>query len=194
MKRRAILSILGLSCASALIGCGPPWRVMMQANPDPFLGQSTFAVLPIDFTGLVVGSKPEQVYLAEKDADQQRSFLADKAAINEEFAKALMATAHDEGLTVVPATGPQSAPFMIRPYVSYVEGGFYVGVAAAPSEVRMTLRITTPDGRVLDEIAVNHKTGAGITRPSSGQRLRDDGEGLGEIVAKYLKTRVAPGS
>lgn len=197
MRHQILLSMCMLVFAALLIGCGSQWAVVTQASPNPFAGQRHFAVLPIDYTGLRVGEKFEAEYLSEKDADQQQSFIQDKVALNEEFAKALINASRDEGINVVPATGPAAAPFMIRPHVDFVEPGTYVVVASAPSEVRMTLQITMPDGRVLDEILLKHSTdsrsgfsiGGVSLNPSSGGRLRKDGEGLGELVAEYLKSR-----
>jgi hypothetical protein len=191
MHRRSLL--LALTFGAALVGCGPPWHVIRQAAPDPFLGQRRFSVLPIDFGGLRIGNKPEEVYLAEKDAKQQASFAEDKAALNEQFLQKLVLHGHELGLDIVPATGPADAPFLIRPSVQFIEPGFYVGVAASPSHVEMMVRITAPDGKVLDEIAIDHGTQSGMVNPSSGQRLRSDGAGLGAGVAGYLATRVSPG-
>jgi hypothetical protein len=195
MNRRTLLAAVVVSVVSFLLmGCGPHWRVMSQASPDPFMNQKRFAVLPIDYAGLRIGDKGEVEYLAGKDDDSRKSFVGDKVGVNEEFAKALIGKAGELGLQVVPATGPTDAPFLIRPSIAWLEPGFYVGVASAPSRIRMTVRITTPDGRILDEIELEHATGAGITTPASGTRLRHDGEGLGTVTAEYLQSRVTPGS
>ncbi|APR84583.1 Hypothetical protein A7982_09932 [Minicystis rosea] len=188
-----------MALGALAMGCAPTWHVVAQAAPDPFLNQRRFAVSPIDFSGLHVGGKTEAQYLSEKDAKQQASFIEDKAALNDKFLEELRASAHGAAIEVVPATGPSDAPFIIRPSVTFVEPGFYVGVASGASQVEMTVRITTPDGRVLDEIALAHGTDSrsgfsvgGISlNPSSGGRLRKDGEALGNIVGAYLKTRVS---
>jgi hypothetical protein len=178
--------------AFALTGCSPPWVVVMQTTPDPFVNAPKFSVLPTDFTGLTIGEKPEAVYLGEKDAGQQQSFLGDKAGINEEFVNALIKQAREAGIEVVLASGPADAPFVIHPSIQWVEPGYFAGVVGAPSQTRMKLQITAPDGRVLDEILMRHMTGASFIYASSGGRLRKDGQGLGEWSAKYLKTRVHP--
>jgi hypothetical protein len=190
MNRRTLLSAIVVTAAStALAGCGPSWLIHLQATPDPFVNQKAFAVLPIDYAGLTIGDKPEPEYLAGKTPDQQESFKTDKAALNEEFLRELSQHADEQGVHVVPATGPDSAPFLIHPSVAWLEPGYYVGVASRPSEVRMLVRITTPDGKVLDEIAIKSNS-RGF---ASGTRLRNDGNVLGRIAAAYLKTRVAPG-
>jgi hypothetical protein len=203
MDRRSFVAIGALAVGAALVGCGPSWQVVVQAAPDPFVGQRRFSVLPIDYAGLMIGRKPEPVYLSEKDAKQQASFVEDKAALNDRFLETLRAVSHETGVDVVPATGPADAPFQIRPSVAFIEPGFYGGVVSAPSMVQMTVKIVTPDGRVLDEIALAHGTSpssgvaiGGIAipaNPSSGGRLRKDGEELGRIVAKYLQARIGVG-
>ncbi len=52
----------------------------------------------------------------------------------------------------MPSDGPTSAPFVIKPYIGYMNPGFYAVVSSAPSQIRLTLRLTAPDGRVLDEV------------------------------------------
>lgn len=192
MNRRSMLAVGLASLAVLCTGCFNNWRVLSQATPDPFLNQGKFGLLPIEYTNLRVGSKTEADYLAGKDEKQQQSFVGDKEGINEQFAKALIERANDDGIEIALASGPGDAPFMIRPAVTFVEPGFYAYIAAQPSKIEMTLRITTPDGRVLDEIALDHSTPATITNPSSGGRWRDDGKGLGKTVGRYLQTRVKP--
>ncbi len=192
MHRRILLAVTVALFSLALIGCGPPWVVVMQTTPDPFVNQSKFSVLPIDFTGLEIGEKPEGLYLSEKNPEQRESFQGDKAGINEEFTKTLIGKARELGLDVVLATGPNDAPFQIRASVSWIEPGFFTGFVNAPSQVRMKLRIMTPDGRVLDEIGMKHHTDASLFAAASGSRFRKDGEGLGEWAARYLGERVHP--
>jgi hypothetical protein len=189
MHRRSWLGLGALIVGSTLIGCAAPWAVVVQAAPDPFLGQRRFAVLPIDYAGLMIGRKPEPVYLSEKEPKQQASFLEDKAGLNEKFIERLMTKGHEVGLEFVPATGPADAPFLIRPSIAFLEPGFFAAVVSAPSEVHMNVKITTPDGRLLDEINLVHRTAAGFITAASGTRLRMDGDGLGAIVARYIHAR-----
>jgi len=194
LNRRLALTALVMAVSMPLVGCGPPWKIMHATEPNPFVNQRTFAVVPVDFAGLEVGEKPEAEYLAEKDAETRQNWQGDKLGINEEFAKRLIEEANENGIRVVLATGPGAAPFIIRSSVRWVEPGFYVGVASGASEVQMTVQITTPDGRILDEIKIKHRTGGSVVHASTGQRLRADGGGLGEITAEYLQKRVSGAS
>ncbi|WP_437677526.1 hypothetical protein [Sorangium sp. So ce131] len=201
MHRRSFLAAALLGFA-ALAGCGPRWRVVTQANPAPFVGQRHFAVMPVDYTGLRVGGKPESMYLDDKDEKGQSSFFGDKAAIDEEFAKALIEGAKEEGIEVERTPGPMSAPFLLRPYIAYLEPGHYAVVSSSPSELVLTLRITAPDGRVLDEVQFSSRTHppnpstmlglAESEKLSSGGRWRADARGVGALAADYLASRVAP--
>ncbi len=200
MDRRAFMGLGAAVAGSALVGCAPPWHVVLIATPDPFLGQRKFGVLPIEYAGLMIGRKPEPVYLSEKDPKQQASFQDDKAALNANFLEHLTGRARESGVEIVPATGPDSAPFIIKPHVDFIEPGFYAAVAAMSSEVHMRVRILGQGGQPLDEIELIHRTspnsgvsigGIAIPKdPSSGGRLRSDGAGLGELVGRYILSRV----
>lgn len=189
MNRRTLLFFATVALSSTLLGCGPQWGIIVQAAPNPMMGQKKFAVLPIDYTGLRIGNKSEAEYVGNKGDKQAESFAGDKQGINETFTAALTESAADAGLEIVMATGPADAPFAIRPTISFLEPGFYVGVAAQPSQVTMTVRITTPDGQVIDEITSTETVGASMTNPSSGGRYRSGGKALGKALGKYLKIR-----
>ncbi|WP_437590668.1 hypothetical protein [Sorangium sp. So ce1000] len=201
MHRRSFIAA-ALLCAAALSGCGPHWRVVTQASPDTFVGQRYFALMPIDFVGLIVLDQSEDQYLASKDADDHQQFVADKQSINEEFTKALVAAAQEEGIEIAPTDGATSAPFVIKPYVGYMNPGFYAVVSSAPSQIRLTLRLTAPDGRVLDEVQFSSRTPSPIPNTSldaadadklkMGGRWREDARIIGAYVARYLASRVKP--
>jgi hypothetical protein len=202
MSRRSLLALTVVLFALALIGCGPPWVVVMQTTPNSLVNAPRFSVLPIDFTGLEIGgeslftddvdSVPESVFLSEKSPETQQSFAADKAAINENFTKLLMSRVQAAGVEVVLGMGPADAPFQIRPSIKWLRPGVFAVVYRSHSEVRMTLRITTPDGRVLDEITMKSRTPTSLANASSGDRLRTDAGWLGLNAANYVRSRVHP--
>jgi hypothetical protein len=192
MNRRSLLAVGLASLALLATGCRNSWRVVMQANPDPFINQRKFGLLPIDYSNLHIGSKTEAQYLSEKAPENQQSFQTDKEALNEEFARSLIDIVRDDGIDIILASGPGDAPFTIRPYVTFIEPGFYAYISNKASNVEMALRITAPDGQILEEILLEHSTPATLSNPSSGGRLRADGAGLGKTVGRYLTTRVNP--
>ncbi len=181
--------LLLLALAFFVIACGPPWQVVRQAVPNPLLNKKQFVLKPIDFSGLKVGEKTEQGYLAEKDEDTRAKWVGDKQAMNEEFSKKLVGEAADDGIAVAPG---DDGDFVIEPKITWLEPGFYVGVAAKSSETHMTLIIRDREGKVVDEITMTHSTPASLTNPAVGNRLRDDAEGLGAYAAEYLAKRTSP--
>ncbi len=201
MHRRSFIAAALLGCA-ALAGCAPRWRVVTQASPDPFVGQRYFALMPIDYVGLQIIDKSEDRYLASKDGDDYQRHMEDKESVNEEFTKALVERAKEEGIEVAPTTGTTSAQFVIRPYIGYMNPGFYAVASSAPSQIRMTLRLTTPDGKVLDEVHLSSRTASPIPNTtlsaadadklSIGGRWREDARVIGAYAARYLESRVNP--
>ncbi|WP_437814522.1 hypothetical protein [Sorangium sp. So ce1078] len=201
MHRRSFITAALLGFA-ALAGCAPSWRVVTQASPDPFVGQRYFALMPIDYAGLQIIDESEDRYLARKDGDDYQRHMADKESVNEEFAKALIEGAKDEGIEVAETTGTSSAQFVIRPYIGYMNPGFYAVVSSAPSQIRLTLRLTTPDGKVLDEVQFSSRTASPIPNTalstaeadklSMGGRWREDARVIGAQAARYLASRVDP--
>jgi hypothetical protein len=187
MRRLVLPALSLLSLLSLLSACGGvPWTVVRQAAPDPFVGQGQFAVEHLHFEQTRVGDKAEADYAASKEPEQQQSWQADKDAMAAQF----LAGLSSEGEGVVSVGGPGGA--IVRPIVTFIEPGFYVGVAAHPSEVDMDIQVLDAQGQLRDEISVSVIVGASMTNPASGSRLRDAAERLGEITARYLKTRVVP--
>lgn len=188
------------AAAALLAGCAPRWTVLREAQPNPFVGKTEFAVMPIDYSGLHVGELTEAEYLARKDEGQQASFDGDKRGMIAKFEEAMRSAAADEGIHVQSAEGEVTAPFIIKPHVTFVEPGFYAVVASGASQVNMTVRIETAQGQLLDEIELIHATNSangssvmGISlNPSSGGRLREDAEEIGDAMGEYLITRVRP--
>ena len=185
-SRGAARSLVLLSLTLLGAACGPPWMVVRQATPIPFLGQP-LAAEPLHFDGLVVGEKPEPVYLSEKDPGQQQSWQTDKAEAGAAFMGELLQGA--AGLNLQPAM-PRLQGFIVRANIVYFEPGFYVGVAARNAEMRMVLQILDARGTVLDEVHSQIGVAAHIGNPSSGGRMREGGALLGRIAARYLRYRL----
>jgi hypothetical protein len=190
MNRR-LMMVLGLLFGALLLfGCGPSWQVVTQAVPNPMLGKNGFAVLPIDFTGLRVGDTTEAEWMGQKDQETRASWDGDKKGMTEKFQAELISQAGGEGIQVAP--GPAQSSFVVATKITWVEPGVYTGFVNLPSEVEMTVRITTPDGTAVDEIMLKTRVDASMIDAASGARLRHCAENLGAIVAEYLKTRVKP--
>src|SRR4051812_24365646 len=63
-----------------VVGCGPPWTVIRQGNPNPLTAQTQFAIDNTTFNNLMVAKKTEAEYLSEKKPETQQSFQNDKMA------------------------------------------------------------------------------------------------------------------
>jgi hypothetical protein len=172
------------------MGCGPPWVVVVQAVPNPFVNQRQFSLEPLHMENLTIGEKSEAAWQAEKDGEQRGSWQEDKSSFATNFITHLSAEIPE--LRMLAGPPPDARTFIIRPIVTFIEPGFYAYVASRSTQVRMTLQILNTAGVILDEIKIEVAIAATLTNPSSGGRLRDAGDKLGDIVAKYLRTRVFP--
>lgn len=190
MIRRSFL-VLALFVLG-LVGCAPRWVIRQQAVPNPLLNQRKFNLEGMHWEQLRIGGKSEAEYLSGKDPEQQASFQSDKKSFEERFVTAL--TSRSEGIQYVPAPPGEGNLYIVRPMVTFFEPGFYVGVAHRDSEADITVQVFAPDGKIVDEITIHSYVAATMTSPSSGDRMRKCGDDLGAVSAKYIKTRVTPGS
>ena len=159
-------------------GCGPKWQVVKQTDPTSMKRDSKFAVAPMSFDGLYVGGKSEQEYLGGKEPQQQQDWQNDKKSMVDSFMDGF------NGERDAIQTG--DGDFVIKPNVSFIEPGYYVGVSAGSAEVRVDVKIFDKAGTLLDEITASSKSGG----MSTTQRLRSCAHDLGKITAKYLKKRL----
>lgn len=190
MHRRYALWML-MSCLTLLLAaCGHPWKTARQAVPNPFYGKGPFGVVPVTFHGLAVGDTTEAGWMADKDAEQRANWQEDKAGINEKFAEELIDEAASDDITVVKATGPAAAPFIVRLNVTFYEPGIYTGFFNRDTLIKATAQITDPTGMVLDEVLFEAKAEATLLNPSSGGRARDAAAQIGKLTAMYIRYRV----
>jgi hypothetical protein len=176
--------VAALALSALTTACGKPWQVVTQAQPSPMVDVRQYSVQPIVMDGLIVGEKPEQAWLADRDAEQRAAWVEDKKELDSGFRIKLVEAMQEHGMQIVP-----QGPFQLWPRIEYVEPGFYAAIAASASETRMRLRITTAAGQVVDEITVKSSTGGSLTCPSISCRLSTDAENLAEYVAEYIAIR-----
>lgn len=188
MNRRAIVYSLVVAAVTATLGCGPPWQVVKQAAPNPFLGKKAFGALPMDYTGMEIGGKTEAEYVADKDADSRQKWEGDKGAIAGNYVGQLIGKASEAGIQVTPGPGE----FIVKPRTVFVEPGIYTAIYNKASQLRVNVQVTDAQGAVLDEFIVKSATAADFGNISSGQRLRKDAENVGRYSGMYLQSRVSP--
>ncbi len=183
--------LLSLLSVPLLVGCAPPWQVVRMAEPNPFLGKTAYVTEALHFEQLSVGGKPDAIYTQGKTPEQQASWAADKAGMNDDFDKSLVE--HSEGLTVAAAPAPPPpGAFVVRPAVTFVEPGAVIGPYGGriKTEVDLAVQLLDPSGAtVLDEFTTRVWVDATIFNPSTGGRVRSASKHLGDIVARYLRNR-----
>ncbi|MFO0549945.1 MAG: hypothetical protein U0271_16240 [Polyangiaceae bacterium] len=184
MKRLSLMVFV--FAALTLMGCGPKWKIVSQAEPNPLVGQTDFVVQPIDYTDLLVGKKTEQEYLSGKKDKSVESFEGDKAGMNDKFADSVQAAGKRGGLNVSEGTGDANG-FVLRPHITFLEPGYNAVISKAPSKVVLVLRIENKDGKLVDEVEFKEQTSAGL---ATGTRYRDCAQMLGKQVIEYIKKRV----
>ena len=172
-----------------MLGCGPRWAIVAQANPDPLVGAQTFYVEPVHFDPPFVGGKLETEYLAGKSPDQRDSWNVDKSETSSRYASSLI-SALGEPPAIRFIVQPAPGVFIVRPIIQFIEPGFYAGLVAAPTEVHMRVQILSSEGGIIDEIAIRSVIGSSLIYPSSGGRMRAAGEDLAQVTAEYIRKRV----
>ncbi len=184
-----VLGALALTTA----GC----HFAVQADPnDPLYGARSFALEPLTYANLFVGDKPEAVYLSGKSPDQQRSFETDKAETAQKFGEQLIHVAAAQGMSISVLSGAPPAappPFILRINFDFVEPGNFNGFVNIATQLRATLVVLNAQGQLLGQFPMNVVIPATLFNPSSGGRMREAGEQLGERAAHYLLRRAGLG-
>ncbi len=180
------LAALLITAALFTTGC-QSWVVIKQANPNPMVGKTAFAIESLHFEAVSIGGKTETAYLADKEDKTKQSWETDKTEAMRIFGERVRADV--KGVTFTDAATP-GAQFLVRALVTYWEPGAFTGVINLPSEMRISLTVSDDKGAILDEVAFKRQIGASLSSPSSGDRMRSAAESLGADVARYLNTRV----
>jgi hypothetical protein len=178
----SVVLVLGLVSS----GCGhPPWTIVRQAVPDPFVGRNQFTVEALDFEHVVVGDRSsEAAFLADKEAKEKEDWAVAKKGMDEAFRGGVAEVG--AGLAFAPG-----APYIVKPLVSFADPGRYAVVYSRATTVNVTIQVIDASSQqVLDEIGIRSAVGASIYDPSADHRLREAANILGGLTARYLKTRV----
>lgn len=185
----SILVLVALSLGSlAGVGCGPHWVVVRQAAPNPLRGQSQFVIEAVTYPNLLVGDKPEAVWLADKKEDARQSFEGDKAETAKNLIEQLIARAGSRGIQVIPWSGTPGA-FNLRPAITFFEPGNYNGFVNTATTVQVSVQILSAQGQIIDEVIFRSDIPASIYNPTSGGRMHIAGKDLGGQIANYLILR-----
>ena len=170
-----------------LAGCGSPWVIVKQGNPNPLTPATQFAVENTTFNQLEVGKKTEGDYLAGKTSEQQQSFQNDKNAFGGGFT-----TGVQKGRATLDIAGPDqlAGRFVVHSNVTFLEPGNFNGFINLATQMRTHVVITDPSNAPIDEIDVHCVVGADIYHPTVGARVSECGRLTGNYAARYLRQRV----
>ena len=113
VTRRLFLG-LALSATAVLASCGPPYQIVRQIAPNPFVGATQFAMLPVTWDGVTVGRISEAEYLTHNPR-RVGNYLEAKPL----FGPALIAslTRRSPGLSISEAVAVMAGPPMMPPPV-----------------------------------------------------------------------------
>jgi hypothetical protein len=196
---------------------------------DPLHGQRNFAIEPIQFNNLIVGDKPEPVYLSAKKPEQQQGWQVDKAEMARLLGERLARVTSPVGImftspgapppppmaappppgaapgaadpNLPPGAAPAMAapppvaagPFIVRVNIDLVEPGNFNGFFNIDTTVRATVSVFGPQGEPLGQNGLATVVRSSLGNPSSGGRMREAGEQLGEQLGHYLLRRTGLG-
>jgi len=193
MRIKLSVAALVLGSTMMAIGCGGPWTIVKQANPNPFNAQTQFAVAPVTFNNLKVGKKMEGEWLATKKPETQMSHQNDKASFSARFQQACVSRA--KGLPIQPLVEGAPFPgFTVHGNVYWMEPGVYAVVYSISTQVRMMVDIVDPAGQVADQFEVSANVApqipfTPIVMYTVVDRLNRAAEEVAGRVDQYLRLR-----
>ncbi len=180
----AAVPLIALSLGS--VGCGPPWTIIRQGNPNPLTPQVQLAVDNTSFNGLMVGKKSEAEYLSEKKPETQQSFQNDKLAFMGGFTAGIQG---QRGPLDIAGPDQAAGRFLVKSNVEFLEPGNFNGFVNIATEMRTKVMVTDPAGAPVDEIEIRCVVGADIYHPAVGMRVTECGRITGNYAARYFKQR-----
>jgi len=184
-------SVLAVWVAGALqifaVGCSKPYVVLREASPNPFVDESNFVVLPIDYGG--GGEIVRPPYNPSSMVTSAGIIQREQDGINQQFQASLRSVAADNGVSVNDPRGIGTT-YVLRPHLRF-NGAEMPSSAQAPFGLEMTVSIADERGVELDRILVRHGTDSASNAYSTGDQLRAEAADLGESVALYLRDRTA---
>jgi hypothetical protein len=189
MKNPAwILCLLSLGAT----GCGAPWKIVKQTEPNPLLDQKEFSIVAVDYSlmkaagGMSSYPRLEADFVKGLKDDEKTDFEDNKKTLSAEFANSLASNA--SGLAF-----KADANFLIKPIVTLMDGGVQAFIVTRESRVEMRVQIVAKDGNVIDEITIKSTTNPNLKeRARSWARISHDGSQLGWLAARYLVERTTP--
>ena len=104
-RLRSVGLATAAACALVAVAVGCHFGTYSDPN-DPLHGQRSFAIEPIQFNMLMVGDKPEPVYLGGKKPEQQQSWQTDKSELARLLGERLARVTGPVGIMFGPPMAP----------------------------------------------------------------------------------------
>ena len=172
MKKVIVLAFAVAACA--------PWKVVQRAEPNPLATQKFVALLPLDWTGVMIDGLTEQSWNETNDLDMKREWVVDRQLSGDEFRNGAYSRA-GRRLQIVPG----GAPLTIKTTVVDLKTG-----GIRPLFFTVRAQLLDPQGIVLDEISVELKESSGGFRIGQFRhRLERASREAGADVAEYFAQR-----
>jgi hypothetical protein len=165
--------------AAALVfaSCAP-YKVLKQASPNPFAGEASFAILPIEWNGVIIDGDVESVW-ERYDVDTRREWPGYKQSATELFARAFYDSASPAQLRPVPT--PATQGFTVKCVVHEVKTG-----GLKPLQLTVRLQLIDAAGNVVDEAQA---TGKGKAMQGMQIMLNEAAVHAGDALGQYLASR-----
>jgi hypothetical protein len=179
LRTLAVLAALAFA-----LGCGPPWRVIRASGPPSALASASHVGVVFDYSMLVMGGLPEANWLATQPPDDQASYLAVRASMEEQFLLELSSRLAGEGMVVVRGTGAEPHQLVVR--YTRIEMGFYRFMVNRPSELDSDLAFG-PAGTISDEISIRTSREANMANASIDERMDWCARRAAQLAAEYLR-------
>lgn len=228
-RLRSVGLATAAACALVAVAVGCHFGTYSDPN-DPLHGQRSFAIEPIQFNMLMVGDKPEPVYLGGKKPEQQQSWQTDKSELARLLGERLARVTGPVGIMFGPPMAPPppaaapplppgaspgaadpnqpptaappppppappmaAGPFLLRINIDFIEPGNFNGFFNIDTTVRATVSVFGPQGEPLGQNALAVVVRSSLGNPSTGGRMREAGEHLGEQLGHYILRRTGLG-
>ena len=175
--RLPLLAVLVSTIALGL-ACGSPWKVVTTSgSPSALKGKMTYTVTA-DYKDTKIGEKTESQYLAEKDEETRGKFAGDKTGMHEDLVKAL--ARNKSGVTF-----GDTGDVALTVHYNFIEPGVYTAVFNMPTTVTVRADFAV-GGNVVDSIDITASQQSDIYHPSSGQRMRNCADTLGNYINMFI--------
>jgi hypothetical protein len=166
------------------IGCGPPWHVIRQSGPPSALAGQTTIGVTFDWSRVLLGGLPEQVWLANQPPNDQQSYMEVRNAIMESFTAELQRQLAPSGITVVPTTGQEPVVLSVQPLL--LEMGFYRVMVNRDSRLDSAL-VFYVGGQETDHIEVRTRRVANLANPTILGRMVHCAQNTAQLAAEFVR-------